>query len=68
MWGSLLLAALYKNKNYLSIIYIIVFFVNIYQRPNIMTLQYQILLFGGLAFINAKLRAKANANNTVEIL
>lgn len=68
LWGSLLLAALYKNKNYLSIIYIIVFFVNIYQRPNIMTLQYQILLFGGLAFINAKLRAKANANNTVEIL
>lgn len=68
LWGSLLLAALYKNKNYLSIIYIIVFFINIYQRPNIMTLQYQILLFGGLAFINAKLRAKANANNTVEIL
>ena len=68
LWGSLLLAALYKNKNYLSIIYIIVFFVNIYQRPNIMTIQYQILLFGGLAFINAKLRAKANANNTVEIL
>ena len=68
LWGSLLLAALYKNKNYLSIIYIIAFFVNIYQRPNIMTLQYQILLFGGLAFINAKLRAKANANNTVEIL
>lgn len=68
LWGSLLLAALYKNKNYLSIIYIIVFFVNIYQRPNIMTLQYQILLFGGLAFINAKLRAKANANNIVEIL
>lgn len=68
LWGSLLLAALYKNKNYLSIIYIIVFFVNIYQRPNIMTLQYQILLFGGLAFINAKLRVKANANNIVEIL
>ena len=68
LWGILLLAALYKNKNYLSIIYIIAFFVNIYQRPNIMTLQYQILLFGGLAFINAKLRAKANANNTVEIL
>lgn len=68
LWGSLLLAALYKNKNYLSIIYIIAFFVNIYQRPNIMTLQYQILLFGGLAFINAKLRMKANANNTVEIL
>ena len=68
LWGSLLLAALYKNKNYLSIIYIIAFFVNIYQRPNIMTLQYQILLFGGLAFINAKLRVKANANNTVEIL
>ncbi len=68
LWGSLLLAALYKNKNYLSIIYIIAFFVNIYQRPNIMMLQYQILLFGGLAFINAKLRAKANANNTVEIL
>lgn len=68
LWGSLLLAALYKNKNYLSIIYIIAFFVNIYQRPNIMTLQYQILLFGGLAFINAKLRVKANANNIVEIL
>ena len=68
LWGSLLLAALYKNKNYLSIIYIIVFFINIYQRPNIMTLQYQILLFVGLAFINAKLRAKANAHNTVEIL
>ena len=68
LWGSLLLAALYKNKNYLSIIYIIVFFVNIYQRPNIMTLQYQILLFGGLAFINAKLKVKENANNTVEIL
>lgn len=68
LWGSLLLAALYKNKNYLFIIYIIAFFVNIYQRPNIMTLQYQILLFGGLAFINAKLRVKANANNTVEIL
>lgn len=67
-WGSLLLTALCKNKNYLSIIYIIVFFVNIYQRPNIMTLQYQILLFGGLAFINAKLRVKANANNTVETL
>lgn len=68
LWGSLLLAALYKNKNYLSIIYIIAFFANIYQRPNIMTLQYQILLFGGLAFINAKLRVKGNANNTVEIL
>lgn len=68
LWGSLLLAAIYKNRNYLSIIYIIVFFVNIYQRPNIMTLQYQILLFGGLAFINAKLRVKANTNNTIETL
>ena len=52
MWGSLLLASLYKNKNNINVFfYIIIFFLSIYQRPHIFNLMYQILLFGGILYV-----------------
>lgn len=54
MYGSLFICTIwiYCRKNFLSIIYILVFFASIYQRPNIFNLQYMLLLFGGLAYIS----------------
>lgn len=50
MYGSLLWGAIQNSaKTRRSLFYIIVFFVSVYQRPNIFNLQYYLLLFGGLA-------------------
>ena len=53
MYGSLFLSAIYTywKKNLEIIIYPLIFFISIYQRPNIFNLPYIILLFGGLAYI-----------------
>lgn len=51
-WGTLLYSAIYKNsKNFAVVVYILAFFSSIYQRPNVMTLIYEILLFGAIEFI-----------------
>lgn len=60
IWGTLLLAALYKNTKNLNIVnYIIVFFLNIYASPNVMVIQREIILFGGILFI----QEYSNVNN-----
>ena len=51
MYGSLFLGAIHKCKNFKSIIYILIFFISIYQRPDIFNMQYILLLFGGLSYI-----------------
>ncbi len=55
LYGSLLIASLKSaNKNFTSIILIICFFVNIYQRPSIYTSMYFAILFGGIIYLNYK--------------
>lgn len=52
IWGLLLIAVLYRNiKNVDILIFVIVFFASIYQRPNVMSLPYFVLLFGGIEYI-----------------
>jgi hypothetical protein len=56
IWGTLLLSVLKNNfRNKEIMLYIIVFFASIYQRPNIMTLPYLVLLTGGIECIKAKM-------------
>ncbi len=54
MYGSLFLSAVYSywNRNLKNMAYILVFFISVYQRPNIFNLPYMILLFGGLLYSN----------------
>ena len=52
LWGTLLMAALYKNtKNKEVVLFVIVFFASIYQRPNVISLPYLVLLVGGIEYI-----------------
>ena len=52
MWGTLIVASLkFAKKNDYAIIYIIIFFINVYQRPQIYSLMYFVLLFGGILYI-----------------
>ena len=54
IWGTLLCAVLYKNtKNKDIVLFIVVFFASIYQRPNIITLPYLLLLLGGIWHIKS---------------
>ena len=70
-WGLLFYAAIYKNtKNFYVIIFILIYFIDIYQRPNIMYFQYQIMLFGGILYLeeivkNKKL--KKTDENMIEV-
>lgn len=51
-WGTLLVAALYKNtKNRDIVLFVLIFFASIYQRPNIITLPYLLLLIGGIEYL-----------------
>ena len=55
IWGTLLVAALYKNtKNKNVILFVVVFFASIYQRPNIIALPYLLILIGGIEYIKTK--------------
>lgn len=59
VWGILLAAALYKNtKNANVVIFVMVFFASIYQRPNVITLPYLMLLLGGIEYIKVYMDAK----------
>lgn len=53
MYGSLFFSAIYMywKKKLEILVYPLVFFISVYQRPNIFNLPYIILLFGGLAYI-----------------
>lgn len=53
IYGSLIVPALYKaKKHFYSIIFIICFVINIYQRPFVFTLPYFIVLYGGIERLN----------------
>lgn len=70
IWGTLLISVLYKNTRNLDVIFFIaVFFLSIYQRPNIMTLPYEILLYGGILYIkdNKKEQQPKTAEDMLEI-
>ena len=57
MYGYLLFCAINRIKNSNSIrmlSYVLVFFISIYQRPNIFTGTFMLLLFGGLEYIDLK--------------
>lgn len=55
VYGILLVAVLYKNtKNTPIVIFVIVFFVSIYQRPTVITPSYAILLLGGIEYIKSR--------------
>ncbi len=47
-WGLLLLSVICKNRR--AMYFVFVFFLSLYQRPGIMVLPYQILLFGGVLY------------------
>ena len=53
IYAPLLIESLRKSQmNKLCIFLIICFFVSIYQRPNIYTLPYFVVLFGGITYLN----------------
>lgn len=59
LWGALALAAIYRNSNNIKmVLLILVFFASIYQRPNIITIPYLIVLFGGIEYIKALYASK----------
>ena len=48
-YGALLLDCIKKSNKYISsLIFVFLFFVNIYQRPEIYTLIYMVILYGGI--------------------
>lgn len=62
MYGSYLLTALMKSKkNAVVLALVICFFVSVYQRPNIFTFPYYVLLFGGISYLN---KITTTNNNT----
>ena len=53
MWGTLLWASIKKSgKDRFAKIFVTIFFVSIYQRPNVIALYYLLLLFGGIIYIH----------------
>lgn len=64
IYGLLICSAIiYNRKNYYGLLYIIVFFLSVYQRPNIIILPYMILLFGGIAKLFEYENEKVIINN-----
>lgn len=58
-FGSLLLSALlYCKKNLYSLFFVLCFFISVYQRPNIFSLPYFVLLYGGLEEIRSRIVKK----------
>lgn len=55
MWGLLYKAARIKGRGYNVGLFILLFFVSIYQRPNVIFITYFVLLFGGIEYIKEKL-------------
>ena len=52
MWGTLLFSSLkFAKKNVAAVLFIVVFFLNVYQRPQIYSLMYFVTLFGGIIYI-----------------
>lgn len=52
MYGALFVSSILGNQNNkVGFCFIMVFFASIYQRPNVFTLYYMILLFGGITYI-----------------
>lgn len=61
IWGSLFVASLYKKMGNINILfYVLVFFLSIYQRPHIFVFIYQIILYGGILYVesNAQINKK----------
>ncbi len=64
IWGFLLLSVIYKNNSSINnIAFVIVFFISIYQRPNIFVLPYQIVLLGGMQYINYLNKGQKDGNS-----
>lgn len=67
VFGILAVSAFIKNKkNIEGVFFIIVFFLSVYQRINIIILIYMILLFGGITYLNDKKMSQKNTE--IEVL
>lgn len=63
-FGSLLISALcYGKKNLYSLFFIICFFISVYQRPNVFTLPYFVVLYGGLDEIRFSIAERTRLRN-----
>ncbi len=63
IYGSLTMAALnFIKQNRLSLFYILVFLINIYQRPGVFNTVYFVILFGGLLNLAQKYKSNVNIN------
>ena len=61
IWGSLFISALVFRKYHYSILaFILLFFINIYQRPGVFNLQYELILFGGIAYLSNQIKLENN--------
>lgn len=65
MWGLLYKAARIKGRGYNVWLFILLFFVSIYQRPNVIFITYFVLLFGGIEYIKENLN-KIRVKNSIE--
>lgn len=56
MWGGLLAVSMhYSKKDKFALIFVLLFFASIYQRPNIVTSTYAIILFGGIEYAKSSI-------------
>lgn len=66
LWGLLLAEALKRNKhNKMGLMFIICFFASIYQRPSVLSLNYFLILFGGIAYIHSLTEKDVNNDSVV---
>jgi len=66
IWGTLLMAALHENTKIKTIvIFIVIFFISIYQRPSIITLPYLLVLIGGIQYLKLDYNNKVLAMENV---
>ena len=61
MWGSLLKAAIKKGKHIQSGLFVLLFFISIYQRPTVIFITYFVLLFGGIEYIRKNEQASLSS-------
>lgn len=55
-----LMACYLSEKNFASFLFVVCFFVSLYQRPNLYILNYFVILFGGIEFLNSKAKEHKN--------
>lgn len=60
-YGLLFVAGFkYSKRNWMAISFLLCFFINVYQRTNIFSMNYLLVLFGGLLHIQKSIDDKHN--------